>query len=207
MASNTSTDLDAFSALVADFPGVREVDFSALPVSISLSLEPRAQLEFARLGVLSLLSEVGGLGPGPNVEISATAPALPRKMRRSRFDSLTLAYPGRDRIAARVALEWEGEIVEGRADGERNAVNELRVAAAATLRAVERMIDDRASFNVMGVKELTVFDHHLVVVLVRSPEIDDRLIGIVVVDGDRSRAAAMAALNATNRVVGRFVDD
>jgi hypothetical protein len=30
---------------------------------------------------------------------------------------------------------------------------------------------------------------------------------MVVVDGDRRRAAALAALNATNRIMGRFVEE
>jgi len=205
--NETIPDYDVIGARLAETPGVRDADLSALPEAISLTLEPRGQLELVRRGVLSLLSDVGEFEAIPSVEIRATAPLLPRKMRRSRFEALTMAYPGRDRVAARVTLEWEDEILEGWAEAELNAVNEMKVAAGATLRAVERVVRNRASFNVMGIKEFTVFDHNLVIVLVHSPQVEDRLIGMVVVDGDRRRAAALAALTATNRIMGRFVEE
>ncbi len=130
----------------------------------------------------------------------------PRPERRSRFDKIDVTHPERGRVAARVTLEWDGRSWEGHAEGVMNPAAELRVCAAAALRAVEGIVDQRANFSVIGVKEVRVFDHDLVVVLVHSPELtESRFIGMAMITEDRQRAAAMAALNATNRVVGRFI--
>jgi hypothetical protein len=131
-----------------------------------------------------------------------------RSERRSRFDSLTTFEPGPGRFAARVKLEWDGEMLEGVSEGDRNQFAELRICASATLRAVERIADGNATFNVIGVKELQVFDHNLVVVLILSPQLpEQRLIGTAFITKDRRTAAALAALNATNRIVGRFISE
>src|SRR5690606_36455283 len=118
-----------------------------------------------------------------------------------------VTHPERGRVAAQVTLDWNGRLWEGSDEGVMNPASELRVSAAAALHAVERIVEKRATFSVIGVKELRVFDHDLVVVLVHCPQLDEsRFIGIAMITNDRRRAAALAALNATNRVVGRFVE-
>jgi hypothetical protein len=127
--------------------------------------------------------------------------------RRSKFVSLEVTKPGVGLVGARVVLEWNRQQVTGEAEGEWNRANELRVSASAALKALEKIVEKKLDLVLVGVKELLVFDHNLVVVLVTSPQFPDRpLIGTSIDTGDRVRSAALAALNATNRVVGKFVD-
>jgi hypothetical protein len=194
---------EAVRARLASLPGVQDADLSHFPESVAVTVDPGRTVDLAREAVRLVVSRETGADPEVRVDLSPRS-ALPS--RRSRFDSLQTSVPEPGRLAARVLLEWQGELLEGEAEGEYNPGGELRVCASAALRAIERTISGAASFALIGVKELQVFDHNLVVVLIHSSEVDDGyLIGMSIIVQDRRHAAALAALNATNRVVGRFV--
>ncbi len=206
MTRDRGHTLEGIESRLTRLPGVRDIDLTRLPDSISLDVDADTHLELTRQAVRILVADDPASPSEPDVEIVLSGATVPRSQRRSRFDSITVDYPGRDRVAARVDLDWEGKRWVGNAEGLMNAASELRVCASATLRAVEKIIEERATFGVIGVKEIPVFDHMLVVVLVQSPEVEDRLLGLAIITEDRRRAAALATLNATNRVMGRFIE-
>jgi hypothetical protein len=202
----THTKVEDIEALLAGLPGVRNVDLGAYPESISVDVDAGAHLQLTRQALRLLVADDPGSPEDPCVDVTLTGSAQPRSQRRARFDSITVDYPARDRVMARVDLDWAGNRCVGTAEGLMNAASELKVCASATLRAIEKVVGEQATFNVIGVKEVPVFDHMLVVVLVQSPQLDDRLLGLAIITEDRRRAAALATLNATNRVIGRFLE-
>jgi hypothetical protein len=183
-------------------PGVRDVCVSSFPERVSVVVDPTTTQDLVSEAIRSLL-RAEALGD-PSVEVTVGA----RPDRRSRFDSLDTFQPAPGRLGARVVLEWDGKLVHGEAEGERNQLAEVRICASAALRAVEAIAGGKATFNLIGVKELIVFDHNMVVVLILSPEVpDQRLIGTAFVSDNRCTAAALATLNATNRILSRFLTD
>jgi len=184
-------------------PGVREVGLSGFPDAVSIVVDREGATDLIGGLVRSMLRAEVGVDPIVTVSMER---GEARSERRSRFESLTVTRSGPGQISATVVLEWNGRQREGIAEGEFNAASELRVSATAALRAVGAILDDAAPFMLVGVKELQVFDHNMVVVLVSRPDSrDQRLIGTSIIAGDRREAAVLAVLNATNRVVGRFV--
>lgn len=185
-------------------PGVRGVDVSRFPDRISLRCDTGATRELTSEIVRSLLRAETGLEPEVNIDFAQSQSS--RALRRSRFDSLTISTPEPGRVAVRTVLEWNRQQYEGVSEEEANPAGELRACAIATIRAVEKFAAGRATFTLVGAKELHVFDHDLVAVLLNSPDLPDRrLIGTSIIVEDRRRAAAFAVLNATNRVVGSIM--
>jgi hypothetical protein len=93
----------------------------------------------------------------------------------------------------------------GRADGASSPTGDLRVAAEATLRALERAVPDGHPFELVGVKALRAFDATIVIVAVAPRTADGaahHLLGCYLATDDVNRGAAIAVLNATNRVLG-----
>lgn len=122
--------------------------------------------------------------------------------RRARFLSLQVKPTAPGSVRATTVLEWHGEHFEGNADDETSRAGEIRACVNATIQAVERFIGDKVKFTLIGAKEVHVFDHDLIAVLVHSDQHPDRrLIGTSLIVNDRQRSAALAVLNATNRVV------
>lgn len=184
-------------------PGVREVGLSDFPDAVSIVVDREGATALIGEVVRSMLRCETGVDPVVAVTMEK---GEARPERRSRFEALSVTRSGPGQISAKVVLEWSRRQWEGVAEGEFNAASELRVSAAAALRAVAAILDDAVSFTLLGVKELRVFDHNMVVVLVSLPDSrDQRLIGTSIIAGDRREAAVLAVLNATNRIVGRFV--
>ncbi|MEX2583629.1 MAG: hypothetical protein WD766_10160 [Gemmatimonadota bacterium] len=122
---------------------------------------------------------------------------------RVRFDSLQVDKSEPGRVGVRVSLDWNRQRHEGEASGESGFVGELRASAMATVRTLGKVVGDDEAFSLVGVKEIHVFDHDIVAVLLNSPRLPERrLIGLAIVGDDRPRAAALAVLNATNRALG-----
>lgn len=94
-----------------------------------------------------------------------------------------------------------GERWPGRAHGSSSPTGELRVAAEAVLRALERGRGQR--LELLGVKALRAFDAMVVIVAVAADRqgVSTRLLGCALAGGDVNRGAVLATLNATNRVL------
>lgn len=107
-------------------------------------------------------------------------------------------------LAVTVELAWEDRTHTGSARGVGASLVEIRLGAEATLEALRLWAGDPDFVRLVGVKTVHAFDAEVILVSVRCRAAPDRnLVGAVPVnDGDTTRAAAAAALDAVNRVAG-----
>lgn len=106
-------------------------------------------------------------------------------------------------------LEWRGQTVEGKSEGLETLQGRLRASAEAALLATIAATASRPRFDVVGVKAIRAFDGWVVVVRVNGVA-DGRtykLLGSASCEDEErlSHTAALAVLDATNRVVERFM--
>lgn len=114
--------------------------------------------------------------------------------------------PENNQVRIRIRLEWNGQATIGEATGESGDMIELRTAAAAALHALEKVLGEELHIRLVGVKQVKAFDAELMVVaLYRTGDQPQRLVGSVSAAGDPLRAAAVAVLNALNRVLGNYL--
>lgn len=105
---------------------------------------------------------------------------------------------------ARVDLgRRSGDAYTATVEGSGSTTGALRCAAQASLAALEQAVQARYSFQFVGVKTVSAFDSVIVIVaLAASREgASRRLVGSYVTEHDATRAAAIAVLNATNRLL------
>jgi hypothetical protein len=193
---------EALRSRLAALPGVEEVDLSGYPQRVTIRCEPSSLEALGEAAVRQALAAEGE--PAPEVRLEVVGQAA-RAGQRVRFISLEFGSNEPGRVFARVTLEWDRRAHGGEAEGEANPAGELRVAALAAARALEQLVDG-ATFSLVGVKELHVFDHDLVAVLLNSPQLPGRrLLGTSIISEDRRRSAVLAVLNATNRALGALL--
>lgn len=133
-------------------------------------------------------------------------PAPPRTADRLRFAEFTMERLASGRCQARVVLEWpeSGEFV-GECEGLASQAGELRCAAQACVFALSKAVRGEIRFELLGVKAVRAFDANVVIVSLAIPTQAEtqRLVGCyLTADVDPSRGAALAVLNATNRILG-----
>lgn len=141
----------------------------------------------------------------PDVESSAEA-ALRRE--RLRFSDFRFSRTQAGQCAAEVELEFSpGTRYRGRAEGQSSTMGDLRIAADAAIKALSTFSDGQLDFELIGVKTVRAFDANLIIVSVvlKDPVSPSRLLGAYLADGDMARGAALAVLNATNRILGNFI--
>jgi hypothetical protein len=126
--------------------------------------------------------------------------------RRVKFVGIERSLERDGHVRMRVGLEWGGDLKYGEAVGESGELIELRTSAAASLDALERVLNEQLGIKLVGVKQVRAFDVELMVVaLYRPGDAPQRLVGSVVVGDQPRRAAAVAVLNALNRVLGNYL--
>lgn len=152
--------------------------------------------------VRSILARNGLFAADAEVHVSYIPAPEPR--RRVRFLSARLQTPRMGRARAEVELEWGGQTFADAVEGETGAAMELRHAAQATLGALGAILNGRMQFTLVGIKSFRAFDTDVVVVLLRTDNINP-LIGASLATSDPYRSAALAVLNATNRVLGNYL--
>ena len=127
---------------------------------------------------------------------------------RLRFVDFELRRLQNGRCRSRVVLEWHPEEqFVGSAEELGSQAGELRCAAQAALSAIERAIASQVNFELLGVKAVRAFDATVVIVSLTSREQEgrpSRLVGSYITDDLSARGAALAVLNATNRVLGNI---
>ena len=127
---------------------------------------------------------------------------------RLRFVDFELRRLQNGRCRARVVLEWRPEEqFIGSAEELGSQAGELRCAAQAALGAIERAIAAEVNFELLGVKAVRAFDATVVIVSLTSRDQAaraSRLVGSYITDDLSARGAALAVLNATNRVLGNI---
>ena len=137
-----------------------------------------------------------------------TAMTQDARRERLRFADFVFARTPDGRCHAEVSLEWIDEVrVRGQASGLSSEIVDLRVAAEATLRALEAFTDGAVGFELTGVKSVRAFDASVIIVSIvsKADGTPRRLLGVCLVETNPVRGAALAVLNATNRVLGNFV--
>jgi hypothetical protein len=127
---------------------------------------------------------------------------------RLRFTGFGLTRSPSGLVTCEVSLEWApGEAIVGRAQGQASPAGDARLGAEAAIRALESFTQGVVTFELVGVKVVRAFDANVVIasLLQRGDAGPDRLLGCYLADGDMVRGAALAVLNATNRVLGNFI--
>jgi len=167
-----------------------------------------------------IVADVGAAGPTEMVvhavlarhglgdaQVHLSHLSAPEPRRRVRFVSARVQHPRMGGAQATVVLEWGGRTVTGEVEGESGYALELRLASMATLAALGQVMDGRVKFQMVGIKPFRAFDADVVVALVRSDVDGKSLIGAALAADDPYRAASVAVLNATNRVLGNYLSN
>jgi hypothetical protein len=123
---------------------------------------------------------------------------------RLRFAEFVLDRLPNGRCRAKVGLTWrDSEAFTGESEGLASQAGELRCAAQACVNALCQAVQGGMTFELLGVKAVRAFDATVVIVsLTTNAEGDQRVVGSVLTEADPGRAAALAVLNATNRILG-----
>jgi hypothetical protein len=140
---------------------------------------------------------------------SGAVDVIPMNPRRERlkFAEFSFTRTPSGQCSAEVTLEWDDGLHVGRAIGQSSPLGDFRVAAEATLRSLEEFAKDSMHFELLGIKHVRAFDSNLLIVSVSLREDSQltRLVGCYLAETDTRRGAAMAVLNATNRVLGNYI--
>ena len=133
-------------------------------------------------------------------------PALDPLPERLRFAEFTLDRLPNGRCRARVGLTWrDSEQFTGEGEGLASQAGELRCSAQACVIALGQAVKDGGlSFELLGVKAVRAFDATVVIVslAVQGDGPGTRVVGSYLTEADTPRGAALAVLNATNRILG-----
>lgn len=133
--------------------------------------------------------------------------AAPRR-ERVRFLEFEFDRLPNGRCRARVVLErLAGAVYVGTAEGLSSQAGELRCAAQATTEALEGATEGQLRFELLGVKAVRAFDATVVIVSLscHNGVGPTRLVGSCLTDEQLHRCAALAVLNATNRLLGNTI--
>ncbi len=124
---------------------------------------------------------------------------------RLRFAEFVLDRLPNGRCRAKVGLTWkDSEAFAGESEGLCSQAGELRCAAQACVQALGQAVQGGMVFELLGVKAVRAFDATVVIVSLSTngEGTDQRVVGSVLTEDDAARAAALAVLNATNRILG-----
>jgi hypothetical protein len=124
---------------------------------------------------------------------------------RLRFAEFVLDRLPNGRCRAKVGLTWkESEAFTGEDEGLGSQAGELRCAAQACVNALTQAVQGDMSFELLGVKAVRAFDATVVIVslAVQGEGRGHRVVGSYLTENDGPRGAALAVLNATNRILG-----
>ena len=127
---------------------------------------------------------------------------------RLRFDEFELERLPTGRCQAKVVLTFQGQDrFQGQSEGLTSPAGELRCAAQACVLALTEAVSGKVKFDLLGVKAVRAFDATVVIVSLAThgADIRRRVVGSVLTEEDIPRAAALAVLNATNRILGNLV--
>jgi len=130
-------------------------------------------------------------------------PASVEARGRLRFTEFSLERLVSGQCLARVALAWPNSpTYVGEATGLSSQAGEMRCAAQACIFAIARAMPGSV-FELVGVKAVRAFDATVVIAsLATQGKLDGpRVVGSALVQDDTPRGAALAVLNATNRLL------
>lgn len=146
-----------------------------------------------------------GVDPG-SVSVELTARVAAHDRQRVKFVGVERTLLPEARTRVRVSLEWDGAVRMGEDIGEASAAWEMRTAAVAAVKAVQGISPEDLHLRLIGVKQIRAFDQEITVVsLLRDTTPAQRLVGAVLTTEEPLRTAALAVLNALNRVLGNYL--
>lgn len=121
---------------------------------------------------------------------------------RVRFSRFEFHRAQTGQCSAEVTLEMDGVMHRGQSSGPSSPLGDLRISAEACLRALSGFAGQN-EFELMAVKHVRAFDSNLAIVSVshRQGTTTYPLVGCYLAKDDVCRGAAIAVLNATNRVL------
>lgn len=158
---------------------------------------PKVAFHLAKFMSLPRTEPGGAPEPGPNSSF---------RRERLRFSEFSFSRSPSGHVSINVELEYEGQKWFGRSAGQSSPLGDLRMAAEAALRALEEFAEGSLSFELIGVKHIRAFDSNLVIVSIGVRDsAGTRLVGCYLADEDMPRGAALAVLNATNRLLGNYL--
>lgn len=133
-------------------------------------------------------------------------PTLDRQ-ERLRFSDFALERTTAGVVTCKLALELGDTTVRGQAVGNGSAAGDSRLGAQAALHALEVFSGGELVFELIGVRVVRAFDANVVIIsLVQHSERGrEKLLGCYLAEDDPVRGAALAVLNATNRVVSSYI--
>jgi len=135
----------------------------------------------------------------------------PSQQRRLRFDSIRHATTLDGHCRMSVRLEWDGEHYQKEHEGLETHQGRLQAAASAALGATLSAAEDRLRSELLGVKAVRAFDGWVVVVRLNAELAGSavRLLGAASCESeeDLGKGAALAVLDATNRVLERELEN
>jgi hypothetical protein len=124
---------------------------------------------------------------------------------RLRFVEFTLDRLANGRCRARVGLSWQNtHRFTGESEGLASQAGELRCAAQACVNALHDAVQSQVRFDLLGVKAVRAFDATVIIVSLSShgERAGHRVVGSYLTNDDTAKGAALAVLNATNRILG-----
>ena len=133
---------------------------------------------------------------------------VPHSRERLKFLEFGFEKLADGRCRARVVLErTPGQHYRGTAEGRGSPTGELRCAAQATTEALQEAVGEKLTFELLGVKAVRAFDATVVIVSLacHNGVPSTRLVGSCLSEDEFQRCAALAVLNATNRLLGNVV--
>ena len=126
----------------------------------------------------------------------------PTREIRVRFNRFEFARSKSGQCSAEVTLEMDGTLHRGKSAGPSSPLGDLRVSAEACLHALAAFTGN-TDFELMAVKHIRAFDSNLAIVSIshRQGSTTYPLVGCYLAKEDVCRGAAVAVLNATNRIL------
>lgn len=186
-------------------PGIRRAIVEGPPWKLHLICNPGANESAPIEAEARAILHRSGV-PSGELELEVSYVTEPQPRRRVRFVDVEIREVRAAIGRGTVSLEWGGHVAAGEAEGANTPSGEVRIAAEAALRALEAVIRGAISFHLVGVKAMRVFDSDLIVVLVRASSGEGAsLVGAALVAEAPTRAAVLAVLNATNRLLGNYL--
>lgn len=137
---------------------------------------------------------------------SDSAPETSVRRERLHFGAFTFTRSPAGRCTAQVDLEYDGRKFSGKCEGQSSPIGDLRLGAEAAMNAIDTFSQGALGLELLGVKLVRAFDANVIIVsCAQRSARSTRLVGCYLADRDTVRGAALAVLNATNRVLGNYL--